>query len=145
MIFTGKNINFGNYSCITKDDVKILSDKTSLWSSFSGSFKKYIKNYNEINSTRGLRYFGPSKMSLYKLVIHSLAIIAVFKKEVFLRSAIFIIFLSYLSLKINILAITAQILLVIFNLLIYLVSLRENEKELSNSDLNEESIIDITH
>ncbi len=145
LIFTGKNINFGNYSCITKDDVKILSDKTSLWSSFSGSFKKYIKNYNEINSTRGLRYFGPSKMSLYKLVIHSLAIIAVFKKEVFLRSAIFIIFLSYLSLKINILAITAQILLVIFNLLIYLVSLRENEKELSNSDLNEESIIDITH
>ena len=47
-LFTGNNINFGNYSCLTKKDVKVLSDKSSLWSSFSGSFKKHIKNYNEI-------------------------------------------------------------------------------------------------
>ena len=39
-IFTGKKINFGNYSCLTKKDVNILSDKSSLWSSFSGSVKK---------------------------------------------------------------------------------------------------------
>ena len=39
-LFTGNNINFGNYSCLTKKDVKkVLSDKSSLWSSFSGSFK----------------------------------------------------------------------------------------------------------
>ena len=56
-LFTGNNINFGNYSCLTKKDVKVLSDKSSLWSSFSGSFKKHIKNYNEIESERGLRYF----------------------------------------------------------------------------------------
>jgi hypothetical protein len=145
LIFTGKNINFGNYSCIINRDVKILSEKASLWSSFSGSFKKHIKNFNEINSIRGLRYFGPSKMSLYNLGIHSLAIIAVFKKEVFLRSTLLIIFLSYLSLKINMMAIIAQILLVMFNLLIYLISLRENENELNNSSLNKENSVDITH
>ena len=44
LFFTGKNINFGNYSCLTKNDVKILSTKESLWSSFSGTIKKYIKN-----------------------------------------------------------------------------------------------------
>ena len=40
LIFTGKNVNFGNYSCLTINDVKIISDKASLWSSFSGSLKK---------------------------------------------------------------------------------------------------------
>ena len=30
IIFTGKNINFGNYSCLTKRDVEILSKENSL-------------------------------------------------------------------------------------------------------------------
>ena len=42
-IFTGKIINFGNYSCLTKKDIAILSNKASLWSSFSGSVKKKFK------------------------------------------------------------------------------------------------------
>ena len=43
-IFTGKKINFGNFSCITKQDVSFLKDKPSLWSSFSGSLKKHNKS-----------------------------------------------------------------------------------------------------
>ncbi len=85
-IFTGQNINFGNYSILTKSDVEKLHSKASLWSSFSGSVKKHIKFYNETNSIRGLRYFGPSQMSLIKLIIHSFSIIAVFKYNVFIRS-----------------------------------------------------------
>ena len=49
-VFTGKKINFGNYSCLTKNDVKLLSSKPSLWSSYSGSVKKHLKNLNEIDS-----------------------------------------------------------------------------------------------
>ena len=145
LIFTGKKIDFGNYTCLTKKDVKALSDKSTLWSSFSGTFKKNIISYNEINSTRGLRYFGPSKMSLYKLIIHSFAIIAVFKGNVFLRSAIMLIILSYLHLEFGGIIIFLQIILVIFNLVIYLVSLRENKKELFNSEKNEKDIVLITH
>jgi len=96
-IFTGKNINFGNYSILTRNDVEKLYSKASLWSSFSGSVKKNIKFLNEINSIRGLRYFGPSKMSLLKLIIHSLSIIAVFKYQVFLRSTLMLIVLAYLN------------------------------------------------
>ena len=97
ILFTGKNVNFGNYSLLTKKDVEKLHSKASLWSSFSGTVKKYVKPLNEINSTRGLRYYGPSKMSLFKLMIHSLSIIAVFKYNVFLRSVLMIIFLVYLQ------------------------------------------------
>ena len=42
---------------------KFYLSNQSLWSSFSGTVKKNIKNFNEVNSIRGQRYFGPSKMS----------------------------------------------------------------------------------
>ena len=80
------NIDFGNFSCLTKNDVKILSKQESLWSSFSGTVKKSISQLNTINSTRGSRYFGPSKMSLFNLGIHSFSIIAVFRKTDFIAS-----------------------------------------------------------
>ena len=145
IIFTGKNINFGNYSCLTKNDIKILSDQPCLWSSFSGSVKKHILDLNYVNSVRGLRYFGPSKMSLLKLIVHSLAIMAVFKKTVFLRSTILIIILSYLSLKVSPIFTIFQILLVIFNLLIYIVSLRENKIEFLNSEVDVGNVKNYTH
>ena len=144
-IFTGKKINFGNYSCLTKKDISTLSSKASLWSSFSGSVKKYLNNLNEINSTRGTRYFGPSKMSLFNLGIHSFSIIAVFKNQVFLRSSFVIILLSFLNSFIGVYSIFLQVLLVIFNLLIFLVSLRENKKALIDSDHNVLDELEITH
>ena len=144
-LFTGKNINFGNYSCLIKTDVQILSEKPSLWSSFSGSVKKSIQKFNEINSIRGQRYFGPSKMSLFKLGIHSFAIIAVFKETVFLRSVLMIIIFAYLHKYLSLISIFSQILLVFFNLLIYLVSLRENREELIKSDNNLSNFKEVTH
>ena len=95
LIFTGKNINFGNFSCLTKKDAILISSKPSLWSSYSGTLKKNLKNFLEVDSVRGIRYFGPSKMSILKLVLHSFSIIAVFKFQVFFRSLIF--FLTLVS------------------------------------------------
>ena len=145
IIFTGKNVNFGNYSLLTRRDVEKLYSKASLWSSFSGSVKKYLKSLNEINSIRGLRYFGPSKMSLLKLVIHSLSIIAVFKYHVFLRSSLMLILLAYLNSYLGALAIFFQISIVIFNLMIFIISQREKEKDLLNSHDNLASVKKITH
>jgi len=145
LIFTGKNINFGNYSCLLKKDIVLLAGKKSLWSSFSGTLKKYLISYNEVESERGLRYFGPSKMSLFNLLIHSFSIIAVFKKEVFLRSLIFLILLIILANYFGIFFIFLQFILIIFNILIYLTSLRENEIDLQNSDLNLKDINIITN
>jgi len=144
-VFTGKNMNFGHYSCLTINDVKTLSSKSSLWGNFSGSVKLHIKKLKSINSIRGVRYYGPSKMSLLKLLIHSFSIIAVFKKVVFLRSVFLILISSYFVQKINLLVITFQVSLVLFNLLIYVVSLRENEEDLLNSGKNEKNRTNYTH
>ena len=145
IIFTGKKIDFGNYSILIKKDIEKIYSEASLWSSFSGTVKKNIKKINEINSFRGLRYYGPSKMSLFKLLIHSFSIIAVFKYQVFLRSTFMIIVLSYLNMYLGNFSILLQILIIIFNLLIFMTSLRENENDLIISHENLRDIEIITH
>ena len=140
VIMTGKLINFGNFSCVTKNDLKILSTKASLWSSFSGSFKKHVKKYNEINSFRGMRYFGPSQMSLFKLIVHSLSIIAVFKYRVFFISFLLIILAQYIAFLTSFSFLFVQAILILFNIFILTVSFRENETELKNSESNIQSV-----
>ena len=109
------------------------------------SVKKYIKPLNEINSIRGLRYFGPSQMSLFKLITHSFSIIAVFKYQVFFRSTLIIIALSFFTSFLLNLSIILQILIVIFNLIIFIVSKREHEKDLINCHNNLVEVKNITH
>ena len=144
-IFTGKKINFGNYSCLTKKDVEILSSKPSLWSSYSGTVKRNIKKLSEINSIRGARYFGPSQMSFFKLLIHSFSIIAVFKYQVFLRSLLLILFLTFIKKHLGILSLILQILILIFNFVILIVSFRENKEDLFKSQENLKNVKRITH
>ena len=143
-IFTGKRINFGNYSCLIKSDVEKISSKPSLWSSFSGTVKKNITKLNEINSTRGSRYFGPSKMSLFKLLIHSFSIIAVFKFQVFLRSIFFIFILIFTSQIYEDISFFFLSLILIFNLIIFVVSFRESHQKLLASQNNLDIIEDIS-
>ena len=145
LLATGKLINFGNYSCLKKSDLNMLSTKASLWSSYSGSFKYNIKNYNEVNSTRGMRYFGPTQMSLFKLFIHSFSIIAVFKYRVFFISLVLLASLHYLGIFIKFSFLLFQILIMLFNILIFIVSFRENEKELKNSKFDIASTENLTH
>ena len=145
LLFTGKKINFGNYSCLTKNDVEKLSSRASLWSSYSGSVKKNISAFNEIDSIRGERYFGPSKMSLYKLIIHSFSIIAVFKYQVLIRSILLILITGYLNTNFAFSLILFQTLIILFCITIFLVSLRENKNELFNSEKNLENFNDVTH
>jgi glycosyltransferase involved in cell wall biosynthesis len=145
LAMTGKLVNFGNYSCLTKTDLEVLSTKASLWSSFSGSFKKYIKKYNEIDSFRGQRYFGPSQMSFYKLIIHSFSIIAVFKYRVFFISFILFLIFQYMAIFTGINFYSFQIMLILFNLAIFIVSFRESEIELKNSESNVKNVEEFTH
>ena len=133
---TGKKIFFGNYSCLTFKDAKILIEKKTTWSSYSGSVTKNLSNLEEIDSIRGLRYFGPSKMSLIKLVIHSLAIMASFKESVFFRSSLLIMISYFLRELIGPFWLLISIFSLIFMLLVFLVSLREDHLSLINSETN---------
>ena len=72
LAFTGHSIKFGNFTCLSKATVKKMLDEKSTWNSFSGSLKKIEKNLISSPSIRGKRYFGPSQMSFFNLLKHSL-------------------------------------------------------------------------
>ncbi len=132
--FTGKSIKYGNFTCLPKTTVeKLINDKAS-WNSFSGSLRKIEENLISVPSVRGNRYFGPSKMSFFNLLKHSLSIISVFRQTVLIRSALFIV-IYILLIKSNASIITA-IPLVLLLIMIYSISnlaLRENMKEFNES------------
>lgn len=94
---TGKDIRFGNFTCLSKKAVTTLLSDGSIWLSFSGAVTKHFSSYDTINSHRGTRYFGPSKMSLFKLILHSQRISAVFKEVVFVRIVALILILGLLA------------------------------------------------
>ena len=134
LTFTGKSIKFGNYTCIPRPTVKKMINEKATWNSFSGALTKIENNLIKIPSTRGTRYFGPSKMSFSNLLSHSLSIISVFKKTVLIRSALFIV-LYILLIKSNASVITA-IPLILLLVMIYSISnlaLRENKQEFEKS------------
>ncbi len=135
--FTGKFIKFGNYTCLTKETVKRLTEEKATWSSFSGSLAKTESNLIKSPSIRGPRYFGPSKMSFINLIKHSLAIIAVFKTGVIFRSiAFYAIYLIIISEYISIITAIPLALIIIFGLVILKISGRENMTEFNNSLTN---------
>ena len=134
LTFTGKSIKFGNYTCLPKSTVKKMIDEKATWNSFSGALTK-VENYLiSIPSSRGNRYFGPSKMKFKDLIKHSLSIVSVFRKTVLIRSALFIV-LYILLIKSNASVVTSIPLIMIL-IMVYFVSnlaLRENIDELNNS------------
>ena len=133
-VFTGKLIKFGNYSCLPKEDVARLVKESCIWSSFSGSVTKIISDRVSIPSIRGQRYFGPSKMSLINLLIHSFSIIAVFKGSVMIRSILFLIFYLFLVYSnLSIVTLFPVLAVLIFLFLVLKISSRENIEELNCS------------
>ena len=141
LVFTGRIMNFGHYSCLTKKDVDIISLKESLWGNYSGTVKKFISKLDNIPCIRGVRYVQPSKMSFIKLVIHSFSILAVFKYQVLLRSIVFSIIL--LLLAPNLITNFIIICLIVFTLCVFILSRRENIEGLNNSENQIADIISV--
>jgi glycosyltransferase involved in cell wall biosynthesis len=135
--FTGHSIKFGNFTCLSKSTVEKMLNEKATWNSFSGSLKKVEKDLLSIPSIRGSRYFGPSKMSFFNLLKHSLSIISVFRKTVLIRSALFIVF--YILLMQSNASIITSVPLVLLLIMIYSISslaLRENMNEFDKCLLN---------
>ena len=132
--FTGQSIKFGNYTCLPRKTVeKMINDKAT-WSSFSGSLTKLEKDRSTVPSTRGTRYFGPSKMSFKNLLIHSLAIISVFKINVLIRSTLFLlVYMFLIHQNISTIMLIPIPLIILLIVLVFYISKRENLNELNNS------------
>jgi hypothetical protein len=131
LVLTGYSIKFGNFMCIPKQDLNLIVSNKNLSVSFSGTIAKFIKNKTFIPSIRGVRYYGPTKMSFLKLIRHSLLIISTFRKEAALRlSLIFLIYttLIFYSLKNMILLLLLPVAIINILIIFTLFFLYENNR-----------------
>jgi len=144
LTFTGKSIKFGNFTCLPKITVEKMVNEKATWNSFSGSLSKIEKDFLSIPSARGIRYFGPSKMSFSNLLKHSLSIISVFRSTVLIRSALFIVFyILFIKNNASLITATPLILLLVMIYSISNLALRENMEEFDNSFKNIEDTTEI--
>tara|TARA_B110000495_G_C22862446_1_gene502920 strand:- start:8 stop:880 length:873 start_codon:yes stop_codon:yes gene_type:complete len=133
-VFTGQSIKFGNYTCLPKSIVNKMTNEQATWSSFSGSLAKIVKDRISIPSIRGKRYFGPSKMSFFNLVKHSLSIIAVFKTTLLIRSTLFLaIYLFLIIGNISLITLIPVVGVIVMMILVIILSRRENMSEFISS------------
>ena len=117
-----------------KSTVEKMINEKATWSSFSGSLAKVVKERATIPSERGIRYFGPSKMSFKNLLIHSLSIIGVFKINVLIRSILFLlVYLFLIQQNITIVMLIPVILVLILIASVFVISKRESQEQLNNS------------
>ena len=134
---TGQSIKFGNYTCLPKSTVEKMINEKAIWSSFSGTLQKVEKDKVEVPSERGVRYFGPSKMSFLNLIKHSLSIISVFKFNVLIRSILFlVVYLFLISENISNVTLIPFYLVILLNILTFYFSNRENLDQFNNSLTN---------
>jgi len=144
--FTGRLIKFGNYSCLPRDAVSILLKDASFWSSYSGSVAKIIKDHDHVPSIRGKRFVEPSQMNFIKLLVHSIAIMAVFKNSTIIRSSLFLFFyLFFVFYNLSFITLFPVFVVALFQILIFKISSRENMEGLNDSLTNVGSIDVLTH
>ena len=130
LIFTGKLIKFGHFTCLPKLIVEKMIKEKATWNCYSGSLVKITDKRDSIPSIRGTRYYDLSKMSFYNLIIHSFSIISVFKYNVLLRSILFLtVYLFLIYQKISLITLLPVISVLFFVIIILFLSKRENIKE----------------
>ena len=142
-LITGKLIKFGNYTCLSKSAVSKLLSDGSVWLSYSGAVTKHFPQFSTIQSIRGERYFGPSKMSILALLLHSFRISTVFRENIFIRVVIVILIFGLLAYYSSAYFLIPSLAGWVFLFFIICLALDDDIKKLNNCLNNIKSLSDI--
>lgn len=93
-IFTGVNINCGNFSCIPKKKISEVIKLKNSQIHHSASILSSNLFYKKIRCDRGKRFMGKSKMSLKNLILHGLNAMTIFFRIILVRFCIFLFLMS---------------------------------------------------
>ncbi|MEK9894520.1 MAG: glycosyltransferase, partial [Pelagibacteraceae bacterium] len=142
-LITGKLIKFGNYTCLSKNAVSKLLSDGSVWLSYSGAVTKHFPQFSTIQSIRGERYFGPSKMSILALILHSFRISTVFRENIFIRVVIVILIFGLLAYYSSAYFLIPSLAGWVFLFFIICLALDDDIKKLNNCLNNIKSLSDV--
>jgi hypothetical protein len=126
--FTFRWLNFGAYNCLPREKIYQLLNSKTIWGNYSASIAKLNLNNIYLNTNRANRYFYPSKTSFKKLVLHSLSIMSVFKKEFILFYFFYSLSFIFVVNKLNISAFILIFIFIIISIIFFLLNFRENKK-----------------
>ena len=119
LLLTGRYINFGNYSAFSSENLKNIFSNNNLWLAYSSGILKNCKNIQRVNIDKRKRYYGKSKVDFKFLINHSIKILCVFRKEIFIRS-FFIMSLLIIIFENTFLKMSLLIFTFILNIFIYI-------------------------
>ncbi len=110
MSLTGRSIDFGNFCLIPSGLLGRIIHMSESWNHLAGAIVKSRVPLRRVETRRGHRYAGVSKMNLVALVLHGLGAISVFSETVFVRVMITSIGLSALAAAVAAIVISVKFL-----------------------------------
>ena len=125
-LLVGKFLDVGNFSAFSGKNLKKLLSNKNLTLAFCSGAMKNVRNIYFLGIDKKKRYFGNSKVNFNFLLIHSLNIISVFFKQVFIRTSIIFLFLLLLNLSNYLILFTLYLIVNIFLISIYFYKVNEN-------------------
>lgn len=88
-LLTGRRISFGNFMIMPKSSLDKIVYYSEIWSHIAGGIIKSGLAYSTIQTHKGIRYAGQSKMSFSKLLLLGLGAISVFMEIIAGRLLVF--------------------------------------------------------
>lgn len=92
-LLTGQSIYFGNFSVIPSKYIQKIVHVSEIWNHYSGAVIRSRLPYTTVDSERGKRYFGQSKMNFTNLVLHGLSAVSIYMDQMAVRLLFLTIFL----------------------------------------------------
>lgn len=98
---TGRRLDFGNYSILTRSAAERLTYMPELWNHFPAAIMRSRIPVTKVPTDRSNRFHGSSRMNFVSLVNHGLAAIAAFSDVVFARLLILVSLLAGLTVAVG--------------------------------------------
>jgi glycosyltransferase involved in cell wall biosynthesis len=96
-LVTGREINFGNFSLISRGNAHRLAMISDLWNNLPAAVLRSRLAFDRVPIDRGQRYAGKSKMNFVSLIVHGMSGIAVYSETIFVRLLLVTILLVLLT------------------------------------------------
>jgi hypothetical protein len=84
-MLTGRRISFGNFSVLPIAAVRRLVHMPELWNNLPAAIIRSRLRFTPVDTSRGTRHAGHSKMNFPSLVIHGLSAMSVYTDLIFVR------------------------------------------------------------
>jgi polyisoprenyl-phosphate glycosyltransferase len=84
-VLSGRSISFGNFSLLPAQSVHRLVHMPELWNNLPATIIRSRLRHLTVETKRGKRYAGQSKMNLASLVVHGLSAMSVYTDIIFVR------------------------------------------------------------